>query len=190
MSMNIPKLLIFLLLCILLLLHPSFSSSAKFLNSESIVHDFFPSILSYLAHIADRSACSVVSDSLWSHGMKPTRLLCPWNLPGKNIGVGCHFLLQGIFPIQRLNLQPLHLLHWQAYSLPLWHTDIFPNMSNTDAWGWCTGMIQRDGVGREEGGGFRMGSTCIPVADSFWCLAKLIQCFRFKNKIKFKKNKK
>ena len=42
--------------------------------------------------------------------------------------------------------------------------------------GWCG-----------EGGGFRMGSTCIPVADSFWCLAKLIQCLRFKNKIKLKK---
>ena len=36
-----------------------------------------------------------------------------------------------------------------------------------DAWGWCTGTTQRDGVGREEGGGFRMGSTCIPVMDSF-----------------------
>ena len=44
-----------------------------------------------------------------------------------------------------------------------------------DAWGWCTGMTQRDGMGREEGGGFRMGNTCIPVADSFWYLAKLIQ---------------
>jgi len=32
------------------------------------------------------------------------------------------------------------------------------------AWGWCTGMTQRDGTGREEGGGFRMGNTCIPVA--------------------------
>ena len=40
---------------------------------------------------------------------------------------------------------------------------------------WCTGMTQRDGMGREEGGGFRMGNTCIPVADSFWYLAKLIQ---------------
>jgi len=28
-----------------------------------------------------------------------------------------------------------------------------------DAWGWCTGMTQRDGMGREEGGGFRMGNT-------------------------------
>ena len=32
---------------------------------------------------------------------------------------------------------------------------------------WCTGTTQRDGIGREEGGGFRMGNTCIPVADSF-----------------------
>ena len=36
-----------------------------------------------------------------------------------------------------------------------------------DAWGWCTGMTQRDGMGRDEGGGFRMGNTCIPVVDSF-----------------------
>ena len=36
-----------------------------------------------------------------------------------------------------------------------------------DAWGWCTGKTQRDGMGREEGGGFRMGNTCIPVVDSF-----------------------
>ena len=38
-----------------------------------------------------------------------------------------------------------------------------------------SGTTQRDGMGREEGGGFRMGNTCIPVADSFWYLAKLIQ---------------
>jgi len=44
-----------------------------------------------------------------------------------------------------------------------------------DAWGWCTGMTQREGMGREEGGGFRMGNTGIPVADSFQYLAKLIQ---------------
>ena len=35
-----------------------------------------------------------------------------------------------------------------------------------DARGWCTEMTQRDGTGREEGGGFRMGNTCIPVMDS------------------------
>ena len=41
------------------------------------------------------------------------------------------------------------------------------HLKGLDAWGWCTGTTQRDGMGREEGGGFRMGNTCIPVADSF-----------------------
>ena len=39
-------------------------------------------------------------------------------------------------------------------------------------------------MGREEGGEFRMGNTCIPEADSFLYLAKLIQFVKFKNKIK------
>ena len=43
---------------------------------------------------------------------------CPWDVPGKNTGVGCHFLLQGIFPTQGLNPR---LLNWQADSLPLSH---------------------------------------------------------------------
>ena len=41
------------------------------------------------------------------------------------------------------------------------------NLPILDAWGWCTGTTQRDGMGREEGGGFRMGNTGIPVMDSF-----------------------
>ena len=45
-------------------------------------------------------------------------LLCPWDFPGKNTEVGCHFFLQGIFPTQRWKLC---LLHWQADSLPLSH---------------------------------------------------------------------
>ena len=49
------------------------------------------------------------------------RLLCPWDSPGKNTGVGCHFLLQGIFSTQRLNPHLLGLLHWEADSLPLSH---------------------------------------------------------------------
>ena len=35
-----------------------------------------------------------------------------------------------------------------------------------DAQGWCSGMTQRDGMGREVGGVFRIGNTCIPVADA------------------------
>ena len=37
---------------------------------------------------------SVMSDSVQPHGLQPTRLLLPWDSPGKNTGVGCHFLLQ------------------------------------------------------------------------------------------------
>ena len=49
-----------------------------------------------------------------------------------------------------------------------------------DAWGWCTGTAQRDGMGREEGGGFGMGNTCIPVVDSFRCMAKPLEYCKFK----------
>ena len=62
---------------------------------------------------------SDISNSLQPHGLQPTRLLSPWNFPGKNTGVGCHFLLQGIFLTQGLNSSFLHLLHWQIGSLPL-----------------------------------------------------------------------
>ena len=50
----------------------------------------------------------VVSDSLRPHGLQPTRLLRPGDSPGKNIGAGCHFLLQGIFLTQRLKRGLLH----------------------------------------------------------------------------------
>ena len=41
--------------------------------------------------------------SLRPHGLGPARLSCPWNSPSKNTGVGCHFLLQGIFLTQGSN---------------------------------------------------------------------------------------
>ena len=44
-----------------------------------------------------------MSNSLQPQGLQPARLLCPWDFPGKNTGVGCHFLLQGIFPTQGSN---------------------------------------------------------------------------------------
>ena len=53
-------------------------------------------------------SCSVVPDALQPHGLHPTRLLCPWDFPGKDTGVGCHFLLQRILPTQGSNLDLLH----------------------------------------------------------------------------------
>ena len=64
-------------------------------------------------------ACSVCL-TLSPRGLQPARLLCPRDSPGKNTGVGCHFLLRGTFPTQGWN--PC-LLHWQVDSLPLSHLE-------------------------------------------------------------------
>ena len=72
-----------------------------------IIHD-----LEFKAMLV-RVSLTVVSDSFRPHGLYPPRLLCPWDFPGKNTGVGHHFLLHGIFPTQGSNL---HLLLWQAGS--------------------------------------------------------------------------
>ena len=50
----------------------------------------------------------VMSDSLWTHGLWPARLLCPWNSPGKNTWMGCHSLLQRSFSTQSLSPALLH----------------------------------------------------------------------------------
>ena len=62
---------------------------------------------------------SAVSDSLWAHWLRLTRFLCPWDSPGKNTGVGCHSLLQEIFPTQGSNpgIEPGSPTLW-ADSLP------------------------------------------------------------------------
>ena len=59
-------------------------------------------------NVLESVSCSVVSNSLRPHGLQPARLLCPWDSPGTNTGVGCHFLLQGIFPTQGSNRGLLH----------------------------------------------------------------------------------
>ena len=61
--------------------------------------------------------CSVVSNSDCS----PPGSSVHGDSPGKNTGVGCHFLLQGIFPTQVSNPSLLSLLYWQADSLPMSH---------------------------------------------------------------------
>ena len=46
---------------------------------------------------------SVMSDSLWPHGLQPSRLLCPWGFSRQEYWRGYHALLQGIFPTQGSN---------------------------------------------------------------------------------------
>ena len=72
--------------------------------------------------------CSTVSHFLWPQGLSLTRLLCPWDSPGKNTGVGSHFLLQGIFSTQGWNPG---LLHCRQILYCLSHQGRFPSS-------WCS----------------------------------------------------
>ena len=78
---------------------------------------------------------SVTSES-WLHELQPSRLLCPWDFPGKNTGVHCYFLLQRIFATQGSNLSLWHLLHYRrifyhsATGEALTHTNAKSNSIN------------------------------------------------------------
>ena len=52
-------------------------------------------------HMKEGHACkftSVAFASLWPYGLQPARLLCPWDSPSRNTGVGCHAILPGDLP--------------------------------------------------------------------------------------------
>ena len=88
----------------LLLWAASYDSSGPTHGTCSQLMDRINSSFSRTWDVLSVCAHSVISHSLWPQGLQPARLLCPWNFSGKNTGVGCHFLLQGIFLIQRWNL--------------------------------------------------------------------------------------
>ena len=77
-------------------------------GKENIRYLHLTLVLSSTHSESESVSCSVLSDSLRPHGLYPARLLCPWNSPGKNTGVGCHALLQEIFLTQGSNLGLLH----------------------------------------------------------------------------------
>ena len=66
--------------------------------------------------VVDLLSCVQLFATIWTGW--PVRLLCPLGFPGKNSGVGSHFLPLGIFLDQGLNLS---LLNWQADSFPMSH---------------------------------------------------------------------
>ena len=77
-----------------------------------------------LSHSSESACVSAqLCPTLQLHGLQPTRLLCPWGFPGKNTGLGCCFLLQGMFQTQGSNPSLLCLLHWQVDSLSLSHVE-------------------------------------------------------------------
>ena len=104
------------------------------------VRDLRAEMLSKVPQSWVKKKVKVTSDSLQPHGLQPARLLCPWNFPVKNTGVGCHFLLQRIFLTWGSNpghRQIAEFLPSQADSLPSQPTgkpqqswDLKPNPSD------------------------------------------------------------
>ena len=61
---------------------------------QTSIHLSLSNVIGFMRTFSVAQSCPTL---LQPHGLQPTRLFCPWNFPGKNTGVGCHFLLQGIF---------------------------------------------------------------------------------------------
>ena len=112
--------------------HMIYSSNMKLLGIWAIIGPHIRNsarwymIISDLINMKGKWSRSVLSDSLRPHELLPTRLLCPWDFPGNNTGVDCHFLLQRIFPTQGWNpglphsRQTLyHLSHQHGYPIIL-----------------------------------------------------------------------
>ena len=84
--------------------------------------------------------------------MEPTRLLCPWNFPGKNTGGGCHFLHQGIFRLRDQTsvsyvscISRWVLYHYCHLGSPLSHGDLVKRQlynSGALGWGWKVSLWQ------------------------------------------------
>ena len=77
-------------------------------TTDSLLPSFIPFHLPHFHSCVHLLKVSQSVMSLQPHGLQPSRLLCPWDAPGKNTGVGCHALLQEIFPTQKLNSGPLY----------------------------------------------------------------------------------
>ena len=92
---------------------PKHSSVEKWMQTVLCICSYICSIVYLYMH-----ACSVPKQC---PTLQPARLLCLWDFQSKNTGVGCHFLLREIFLTQRSNPCLLHILPWQADSLPLSH---------------------------------------------------------------------
>ena len=105
-------------------LHPArVSLRCRCLHAATLLRPRAAAARALLTHVSVRCSLAVQSPSrvgsLRPHGLSPARLLCPWDSPGKSPGMGCHALLQGVFPTQGSNPCLLRLLHQQVDSLVL-----------------------------------------------------------------------
>ena len=138
-----------------------FSPTCRIFARQSIfLIDFGGFLMMYLkSKVLVTQSCLTLCNPMdpWNS----TRLLCPWNPPGKNTGVGCHSVFQGIFPTQGLNLDLPHcrqiLLPPEPPGKPFVHLDgllklppawISTQEINSPIWGPCAVLSSQDRVPR------------------------------------------
>ena len=117
-----------LILCRPLFLLPPIPPSIRVFSNESTLHIRWLKYWSFSFSIIpskEYPGLSSVQFFAMCHGSQPFRLLCPWDSPGKNTGVGCHALLQGIFLNQVLSPHLLSLLDCWVF-LYRWDTEEDP----------------------------------------------------------------
>ena len=87
-----------------------------------------------------------MSDPQRPHGLPPTRLLCPWDFPGKSTGVGCHCLLRNIIPLQILLLatgvKEVGLFFWRSFKKMFTLSRSMISWVISHAWSYCTETSQ------------------------------------------------
>ena len=103
----------------------------------------------------------------------PPGSLCPWALLGKDTEVGYHFLLQRIFPTQRWNPRLLHLLHWQAHSLPLYHLWVLEEFQFCSSWAFLFLVLYVHELDKYSAEDFRCASGVFRSLQCFICRAAL-----------------
>ena len=136
-------------------------------------------------------SCSVVSDSFRPCGLQPARLLYPWDFPGKNTGVGCHFLLQGILPTLGSNPGLPHcrlFTLWATSEAPkvylkwrcrTWRTEV-PDQEPKATRAAVTkrhklGVFMTSYVSSHDSGG-QIQNQCVGRGDSYWRLRGKFSC--------------
>ena len=119
----------------------------------------------------EREVCAAQGFPGWGGGPLPSgSLLSPMTWPGlvPQGAVSTHLIVATLHSEKQ---RPFQKVPWRSGCSHCKRGEKVQCMKQ-GAQGWCTGMTQRDAMGREVGGGFRMGNTCIPMADSCQCMAK------------------
>ena len=133
---------------------------------------------------------SVVSNSSRPHGLQPTRLLCPWDFPGKSIGVGCHCLIHHCFlrSINKASACPTQCLYPLRVSVVRrwfvwWPDDIgWPHLlvisrlwlGQEEQWAACCSSFRRVTCTYSHGEWFKSSKKASPSAQALFKLVTFI----------------